>query len=244
MTQKSKNREKGTGSIYQQGAHFFLKFRTNGVIKTTILRSKNDKPVTSRQEAERAARILRPILLAEQKEEIALHIANAKKMNPVTSFPITQIWEKYLGQYRRPDSSESTLNNYNRILQQFIAWVQEHYPKLERANEITEAVTNSFFNFMWTQNHISGRTHNAYRQALNLIFKHIQTDAGIEKNPFEHIMKKPILTESRQAFTEDQVMGNLFFPCSTVMDRMDRICSLPIGNLFFPYIISLFYNYT
>ena len=45
------NREKGTGTIEKKRNHFYLKIRTGGKTKSTLLLGKDDKPVTTRKEA-------------------------------------------------------------------------------------------------------------------------------------------------------------------------------------------------
>ena len=67
MTKKGRIREKGTGSIVKQSNRFYLKIRTGSKTKSTTLRGKDDKPVTTRKEAEAAAALLRPVLRADQK---------------------------------------------------------------------------------------------------------------------------------------------------------------------------------
>ena len=52
---------------------------------------------------------------------------------------------------------------------------------------------------------MSGKTFNIYRQALQLIFKHVMKVAGLEENPFSGIERKPVQMESRLPFSEDQV---------------------------------------
>ena len=73
-------REKGTGSVVKRGNHYHLKIRIGGSVKSCILRDKNGLPITNQKEAQKAAVKLRPILLAEQKEELILHLELARKM--------------------------------------------------------------------------------------------------------------------------------------------------------------------
>ena len=80
MAKPKRYRERGTGSIYKRGKNFYYKIRINGKTKTQLLLDQKDQPVTTRQEAEKAAALLQPILRAQQKEEIALYIADAKNL--------------------------------------------------------------------------------------------------------------------------------------------------------------------
>ena len=202
---KTDRREKGTGSIEKRGNHFFLKIRIGDRTKTTLLLGKDDQPVTTRKDAEAAAALLRPVLRAEQKEEIALHVASAKKLRKEHSIYIDKIWDVYLRQYTRPDSQESTLNGYNVALRDFTTWLNEAHPRIQQANHITEDEAGEYFSHLWNVRRVSGRTFNSYRKALKLIFTHILEPAGMENNPFARIGSKPLDTQSREAFTEEQV---------------------------------------
>ena len=73
-------REKGTGTVVKRGNHYHLKIRIGGSVKSCILRDKNGLPITNQKEAQKAAVKLRSILLAEQKEELILHLELARKM--------------------------------------------------------------------------------------------------------------------------------------------------------------------
>ena len=202
---KKTNREKGTGTIEKKYHHFYLKIRTGGRTKSTLLLGPDDKPVTTRKDAEAAANLLRPVLRAEQKEEIALHIANAKKLRHELSFPVDQIWKVYLAQYTRPDSGEGTMESYEKSLRHFTKWLAAEHPKIQMVNQITEDTAAEYFSYVWTVRKVAGKTFNIYLQALKLIFSHIRVPAGLDSNPFDVIENKPVQTESRLPFTEEQV---------------------------------------
>lgn len=205
MRTRTKRRAKGTGTIFKSGCHFFWKKCINGKYQTSILQDADGNPVTTRKDAELAAARDQPILRATQQEEIAFYVAEAKSLKKKRSLPIERIWETYLAQYQRPDSCESTLRNYQQFLQQFQKWLRKKHPEVLLAGDITTDIAGEFFNYIWNQKKITGNTFNHYRQALKLIFKHIQDVAGLDENPFRFINRKPVKIESRKAFTEDQV---------------------------------------
>ena len=183
MAKKGRIREKGTGSIVKQGNRFYLKIRTGSKTKSTTLRGKDDKPVTTRKEAEAAAALLRPVLRADQKEEIALHIASAKKLRSQNTLPIEQIWQCYLKQYTRPDSGDSTLESYRKSLKHFTDWLAAEHPTILQAGQVTPDIAGEYFAYIWNDRGVSGKTFNIYRQALRLIFFHIKDASGLEKIP-------------------------------------------------------------
>ncbi len=205
MQKRIRNREKGTGTIEKKRNRFYLKTRIGDKSKSTLLLGKDDKPVTTRKDAEAAAALLRPVLRARQKEEVALYVASARKLRKESSLSIEKIWETYLAQYRRPDSSEGTLKSYRKSLNHFIEWLAAEHPEVRKAVEITEEIAGEYFNYVWNTKHVTGKTFNIYRQALQLIFKHIQDVAGLDSNPFAIIERKPVQMESRLPFTEEQI---------------------------------------
>ena len=93
MQKRIRNREKGTGTIEKKRNRFYLKTRIGDKSKSTLLLGKDDKPVTTRKDAEAAAALLRPVLRARQKEEVALYVASARKLRKESSLSIEKIWE-------------------------------------------------------------------------------------------------------------------------------------------------------
>ena len=201
-----RNREKGTGTIEKKRNRFYLKMRIGGKTKTTLLLGQDDKPVTTRKDAEKAAALLRPVLRARQKEEIALHVASARRMRKESCLTIDHVWQTYLAQSQRPDSSPGTLHSYQKSWNGFLAWLSRKHPELRNVSQLHEEIAVEYFNDIWNGN-LSARTYNAYRQALKLIFKHIMPVAGLENNPFNKIIRKTGHSESRNEFTSDQVQA-------------------------------------
>ena len=68
MANRKQNREKGTGTIEKKRNHFYLKLRMGGKTKLTLLLDATGKAVTTRKDAEAAAKLLNPVLRATQKE--------------------------------------------------------------------------------------------------------------------------------------------------------------------------------
>ena len=163
MPSKKQNREKGTGTIEKKRNHFYLKLRTGGKTKSTLLRDAAGKAVTTRKDAEAAAKLLNPILRATQKEEIACYVAEARKLKQEAALPIERIWETYLKQYNRPDSSEGTLQSYQKSLRYFTEWLGREKPEIRQAGNITEEIAADFFTYIWNERQVSGKTFNIYR---------------------------------------------------------------------------------
>ncbi len=48
-------REKGTGSIFKKGDHYYLRVRTGNAAKVSVLRDKKGLPITNQKEVQKAA---------------------------------------------------------------------------------------------------------------------------------------------------------------------------------------------
>ncbi|MDD4817162.1 MAG: site-specific integrase [Victivallaceae bacterium] len=199
-----KTREKGAGTIYLDGKRWYLKTRIGGKVKTAMLRNADGVPCTTRPEAERAAAGYRKILLADNREEIAVHVAEAKKLKRRSGLRLADAWEAYLDQPNRPDSGQRTLSTYRNIFDLFLKWLLNERPDIQRVAEVDGDTAAEYFGYLWKSG-ISGRTFNAYLQALRLIFKHLEAPAALDGNPFDGIGKKTNETAVRKDFSAEQV---------------------------------------
>ena len=160
MARRNRYRERGTGSIYKKGNHFYLKIRIDDKAKTYILRDQNDRPVTARLEAEKAAALLRPVLRAKQKEEIALHIAEARKIRKKALLDLDQIWDTFLYESKNSEAAPKTLSGYQSALQLFLDWLSFNYPEIQKPEQITNEIGNQYFHDLWMKHKISAKTYN------------------------------------------------------------------------------------
>ncbi len=199
-----KTREKGAGTIYRDGKRWYLKVRVAGKAKTKMLRNEDGTPCTTKKAAVAAADGYRKILLADNREEMAVQIAEAKKLKKQSGMMLVDAWGEYLKQPERPDSSRKTLAGYESVFQLFLDWMREHRPELDRVATIDRDVAREYLAALW-QSGISARTYNSYLQALKMIFKHLVEPAALDVNPFDQIAKKTTETASRHEFSPEQV---------------------------------------
>ena len=206
MARRNHYRERGTGSIYKKGNRFYLKIRINDKAKSYILRDKNDVPVTTRIEAEKAAALLRPVLRAEQKEEIALYIAEAKNLSKQSAITVDDVWKTFLRQYKSQDEAPKTISCYHSVIKLFLKWLHQKHPEIIRPNQISADIAIEYFNELWASN-VSSETYNSYRKSLCVVFKYIINVSGMEKNPFSTVQRKAKHMETRNNFTSEQVQA-------------------------------------
>lgn len=83
MARTKHYRRRGTGSICNPGKQFYFKIRINGRTKSCLSRNQEDKPVTTRQDAEKAAVLLEIVLFKEKTGET--HILQRSLLNKKTS---------------------------------------------------------------------------------------------------------------------------------------------------------------
>ena len=204
MAQNSKSREKGTGSIYKEGKKFYLKIRINGKTKTQLLLDQEDKPVTTRQSAEKAAAILTPILRARQKEEIALYIADAKNLKKRSDLTVNDLWNTFFDIYKRHEIAPKTMQCHESAVKLFVDWLECHHAEIVNLDQISPDIAAEYFDSLWDA-HVSAVTCNKYKQSLHLVFKTIADQAGLLENPFSEIPHRSEQPTSRKEFTEAQV---------------------------------------
>ncbi len=193
MGKSKKCRGRGTGSIYKRGKNFYFKIRINGKSKTQLLLSQSGQPVTTRQEAEKAAALLQPVLRAQQKEELALYVADAKKMKKKTSAALDGIWTMFLHCNKR-DMARRTLECHHSAVKSFLKWIHQEYPEIVKLDQISPLIAGEYFKYLSDQN-FSAVTRNKYRKSLRLVFKVIMESVGLSEDSFakiEQIPEQPI----------------------------------------------------
>lgn len=199
-----KTREKGLGTVFKDGKRFYLKIRASGKAKTKMLRNADGTACTTIDDAVKAADDIRPLLLAESKEELAFHLAEAKKIKRQSGLTLAMAWETFLKTNDRPDSGATTLEWYKRIFDLFLLWIENNHPAITRVAEVDQEIANEYFAHLW-QSGISGSTYNSYLQAVKLVLAYLMEPAALDINPFDKIKNKTVETSSRKEFTEEQV---------------------------------------
>ena len=168
------------------------------------MRDSEDNPVTTRREAEKAAALLQPVLRAQQKEEIALYVADAKNLKKRSSAQLDEIWTLFQSCSKHRDMAPGTLEVHHSAVKSFLKWVHQTYPEIVKLDQIHPLIAVEYFKYLSDLNH-SGVTRNKYRKSLLLVFKVIMESVGLSENPFAKIEQIPEQPISRKEFTEEQV---------------------------------------
>ncbi len=194
-----KNRKKGSGSLLKVGKYYHLQYMVNGAVKRISLQC------TSEREAHKKADELLPALQAKTKEQIALHVAEARKLGKRNKLKLENAWKLYLKNPARPDSSEGTLGNYKRMWNKFADWMKTHYSSVVGLQEITENIALEYSEYLWDKG-LSANTYNYHIQAIKLVIKTLSRQADLVRNPFGIVTRKAENKQSRKEFSEDEVL--------------------------------------
>jgi integrase len=194
-----KNRKKGSGSLLKVGKYYHLQYMVNGAVKRISLKC------SSEREAQKKADELLPDLQARTKEQIALHVAEARKLEKRNKLRLENAWNLYLKNPARPDSSEGTLGNYKRMWNKFVDWMKTNYSSVISLQEVTENIALEYSEYLWDKG-LSANTYNYHIQAIKLVIKTLSRQADLVKNPFAIVTRKAENKQSRKEFSESEVL--------------------------------------
>jgi len=194
----AKRRAYGAGSIFLRGKYYYLQTCINGKTKLTSLKT------SSRQEAEAKANSLKPVMEAKTKEDVARHIADARKLSAARTLPLLDAWDKYKASPLRPDSSLGTLGNYERHWGQFVQWLQGRHPEIQNVGEIRSETAREYASHL-SAKPISFNTYNYHVQSSRLVCRILSEEGYLEENPFAGFKPKKGEQQERKDFTLDEV---------------------------------------
>ncbi len=193
---------KGSGHLFKRGDYFYLQIRSNGRQKSIALHK------TEESEARIEANKYRALTSSQTIDEVALHVAQAKKLLTTSDLPLNEVWKAYEISSGRPDSGKGTLKNYKRMWKDFKDWANRERPSIHSLSRITTEAAKTYASGLWKKE-ISAGTYNQYVKALRLICRVLGPDAGLSKNPFAGIVLKTETKQSRKDFSPEQVQAIL-----------------------------------
>ena len=195
--------KKYTGSIVKRGEFFHWRFKTaDGKYTTRAVKYPEGGRVTTMADAERIvtkwSAELAAIHRLKSREEVIQQIAEVKELLHVCKAPIEKIEEVFFAHPSAPEISPQHRGNYHSTLQRLIRFASDH--GIKTVAEVTEEVAQDFLSYNWKRG-ISAKTYNSNLDVLRRVFRLICKD----QNPFADFKKKPSVTETRQAFTVEQL---------------------------------------
>lgn len=187
----------GNGYLFKRNGIYHLQYDVGKKRKKQSLHTK------SKIKAEKLRdEILKPALTATTKEQVLLHVAEARNIVKLKHHKIEQVWDLYSRNSSRPDSSPGTLNNYNRNWLKFQKWLSEHYPRVTELSGITTDIAGEYAQKLW-EDGISSNTFNYHLQSLKLIIKTLTQNS---QTPFAEVKRKKDAQEHRRSFSKEEVL--------------------------------------
>lgn len=213
---KGRNR---TGSLYRRwkGKKFpvddpeaigkgiiWLRYMVAGTVVEQSLKT-TDIDEASRKRAQ----LMAPLVYADEAEvsrQLAMRMETAQKrrddssleQNPAAT--IENAWEEYLKSPERPDTGDATLKYYVAYWTRFRDWLKISEPGIKYLRDILSATAKEYAASL-NSDEVSPNTYNKHIGFLKLLFTVLAEPAGIQKNPFDHIRKKKLKTNTRRELT-------------------------------------------
>ncbi len=203
----SKVRSKGEGHIYKRGNTYSLQFDVNGKRKRISLKVK-----TLKEAQKKAKEMLSQVINANTKEQIILHIGEAKELYSENNIRLEDVWELYIKKSSQR-SSVDTLENYKRQWHKFHNWLIDSYPNITSLNEVTSDISLEYGRVLDIEDKYSTSTFNQHRNTLISIFKVLISRITHIPNPWLEISRKTTPGSTRKELSVSEL--------KMVLDKFD-----------------------
>jgi len=216
-TRKEPRRLKGQGYIFKRGSKYYIEINIDGKRKKKSLHCKKLNVAKKK-----AKEYLRPID-AESKEEIAVYIAQAKKISSPCTIKIADVWECFSKKWK--GTATGTLKNYENQWGRFEKWLKSNHPQVTELKEITESIASAYTDKLIEEDQLSTSTYNQHRGALILITNELAEKAGVEKNYWEKTsrLKDPGITRKELSEEEIKTILNSFADAKLKLPHKDEM---------------------
>jgi integrase len=113
---------------------------------------------------------------------------------------IALAWQNYLEAPNRPDTGQSTLDQYAFQFGWFVKWLNKNHPEVTLMQAVTPAIAAAFAANLIKDGR-SANTYNKYLNLLTLVFRILKKEARLAMNPWEDIQRKRIVSQGRRELT-------------------------------------------
>lgn len=198
-----KRRERGTGTLFKRHGIFYFKHVVNGKTK------KMSTGCTKKLDAEVwVKKYLDPVKDAKTKEEIAFHIAEARRLRTHKPIPLTEVWKSFMKKFTR-SVAPGTLDNYERHWLKFKTWLESNHPEVKNLNDVNSEFAEEYADKLSTDDKLSASTFNQHRGTLMQIHKSLAKELATTENIWVHIERKTDSGVSRKELDEKQITAVL-----------------------------------
>ena len=119
--------------------------------------------------------------------------------------PVAAAWDRWLSmpnKSRFGKPSANTLAGYTAIWNRFKKWVEKQ--KIAHLHEVTRVHGQSYMADV-SASGVTERTYGAHLKFLRSVFNVLEDQAGIAENPFAKLTVPELQTQSREAFTAEEL---------------------------------------
>jgi integrase len=202
-----------TGTLYKRGKVYYLRYVIEGIVVARRLVNAKDEPITTVEEAESArARIMAPLKLADRKTAletlqakiggVAAEIAQAEAQTP--ALKVSDSWQAYKTAGNRREVGARTLANYECVWNAFAAWLKDQHPEIQELRHVTFQIAEEYRTHLIARK-VSGRTVNAHRDSLRLVFNALAERARLSGNPWAKLAKRDEHQQGRRTLTVEEL---------------------------------------
>jgi integrase len=171
---------------------------------------------TKREDAEKVlAEFVAPFLVSSEVrtlEVVKARIEGAKgelvRYDELQNPPLTvgEAWTAFKASTNRPDSGESTLEQYEIQWGRFWAWMKEHHPEIKAMRDVSKEIASEYAANLQGEGK-SANTFNKYMNVLTLVFRVLKDKAKIVENHWENIQRKRLTGTGRRELTIEELRG-------------------------------------
>ncbi len=202
-----------TGTLYKRGKVYYLRYVIDGVVVARRLVNAKDEPITTIEEAESArAKIMAPLKLADRKTAletlqvrlsgVTAELAQAEERAPALNVSAT--WKTYETAGNRREVGARTLANYECVWNAFEAWLKDKHTEIQELRHVTFQTAEEYRTHLIARK-VSGRTVNAHRDCLRLIFNALFERARLSDNPWAKLAKRDEQKQGRRTLTVEEL---------------------------------------
>jgi len=194
------------GTVIKVGNFFYWRFKNAATGKFTqrVLRNESGGKITNLAEAKKVVMILSAeryhIESLASKEEYLFEIAKCKKMLNRSVVQLKDMSNEFLAHPARREISDAHQRTYETAIAHFQKFMTEHYSGITMIADVTPEIAGEYLKF-YLGSGICAKTYNSRLQNLNVVFKLLLKN----ETPFSEFPKKHDISESREAFTLEQL---------------------------------------
>ncbi len=197
-----KRRLKGHGYLFKRGNIYYLELTVKGRRKKISLKTSN------LQDARVKAHDYERVAEAKTKEEIFVHMAEARNLMTSRSVRIDNAWDLFSGKYGK-GTGQGTMWNYELQWGRFKKWMNDNHTEISELRDISEDIAEEYAGKLDKDDKLSTSTYNQHRGTLLLMTNTLKKEAGITDNVWESVRRKTEPGLSRQELSEEQVLSLL-----------------------------------